>query len=886
MRILGLISLFLPFLSRVIAQGETQTTFQIFADPSDIYPLPSSPSCASALSATLSCDANILFALPSSTNGVSNLTSAELASLCNTACYTSLINAGQAADKACVGWPYIVGETSYVASFPFQYLAYNWNLTCVMTGSQFCLNQVQNSTSTTETDISALPKAQLCTDCFLKPLNIQMTSPFGWDASFVTEWKAIQSTCGVTFNNTMPNGLLLDPNVAAQSNATTYNVTATPTLPPASTSNCVFGTYTVKAGDTCQSIAFANSLSIDQFIATNGLDISCTKLPAAGQPICLSGHCTLYNVQSGDTCVSIYEKENVTWSELLAWNPQIDNYCSNIATQVGKGICVSPPGGGYTFTDTGAQTSGTPTAIAIPTGVIAPGSNRQNCGEWYEAQPGDTCPQILILFQLTNDTFYDLNPDVNGDCSNLLAGFEYCVAIFGSLTTTSAISFPTSTFASVIDYQNGDFPQGTGFVTASGGNVTVTAVTGSPPPATAPPQASETFTVASGSLGNSSCLQYRTRTTGDSCLAIEALFDITDEQFHQWNPEVTSSCSNIEIGLAYCVYGPVSFTTPTVTATPVSSSSSSMSASATSSAPTNVASGTITMGCTQYYTVVSGDSCGAIESKFAITLSQFLTWNPEVNSQCTNILVGLAYCVTGPTSSSSSAPVSSPTASGTITTGCTTYYTVVSGDSCGAIESKFGISFAQFQAWNPEVNSACSNILVGFEYCVAGRAYLSPFLFSSLLALTPITSGCNQYYTVVSGDSCPAIESKFSITFAQFQTWNPEVNSACSNILVGFEYCVSGPAVSSSAPAAPTASGSLTTAQGCTKYYTTISGDTCSKIETTGSITLAQFLKWNPEINTGCTNLQVGVEVCFRRGNLCIVLMRTNPSIVLRDPES
>jgi hypothetical protein len=64
----------------------------------------------------------------------------------------------------------------------------------------------------------------------------------------VTEWASIQNTCGVTFNNTMPNGLVLDPNVAAQSNATTYNVTATPTLPPASTSNCVFGTYTVKVG--------------------------------------------------------------------------------------------------------------------------------------------------------------------------------------------------------------------------------------------------------------------------------------------------------------------------------------------------------------------------------------------------------------------------------------------------------------------------------------------------------------------------------------------------------------------------------------------------------------------------------------------------------------
>ena len=30
----------------------------------------------------------------------------------------------------------------------------------------------------------------------------------------------------------------------------------------------------------------------------------------------------------------------------------------------------------------------------------------------------------------------------------------------------------------------------------------------------------------------------------------------------------------------------------------------------------------------------SGDSCGVIDTQFNITLTQFLTWNPEINSQC------------------------------------------------------------------------------------------------------------------------------------------------------------------------------------------------------------------------------------------------------------
>jgi len=36
-----------------------------------------------------------------------------------------------------------------------------------------------------------------------------------------------------------------------------------------------------------------------------------------------------------------------------------------------------------------------------------------------------------------------------------------------------------------------------------------------------------------------------------------------------------------------------------------------------------------------------------------------------------------------------------------------------------------------------------------------------------------IVAGCTEYYVVQSGDSCAAIETEFSITFAQFLAWNP-----------------------------------------------------------------------------------------------------------------
>ena len=36
--------------------------------------------------------------------------------------------------------------------------------------------------------------------------------------------------------------------------------------------------------------------------------------------------------------------------------------------------------------------------------------------------------------------------------------------------------------------------------------------------------------------------------------------------------------------------------------------------------------------------MVSGDNCSVLESEFGITLAQFISWNPEINSQCTSSL--------------------------------------------------------------------------------------------------------------------------------------------------------------------------------------------------------------------------------------------------------
>ncbi|KAM5541623.1 hypothetical protein V8D89_004813 [Ganoderma adspersum] len=752
-----------------LSAAQDQSTFAIFANTSDIYPLPRSSAGADALASTLKlqCPETIIFAIPSSSNPISNLTASDLNALCSTACHESLVSTAAAVDAACAGWPYILGDMSYVVSFPFQYLAYIWSLSCVIQGSEFCVNIAQTSPSTgLDSPIVDELTSLLCQNCTLDTLNIQMTSAFGWDASFVADWMTVQSKCGVTFNNTIPAGLLFDGSSPAASNGTSYNITVAPTLTPASANNCVYATYTVKTGDTCQSITAANSLPFYQLITINGLDMLCTKLPTPGGKICLSGSCPLYTVQANNTREG-YMRRSAGWRL-----PAFDYSASN---------------------------------LRIPTGPIAPGSVHSLCGMWYEAAPKDTCPQILQIFQITNDTFCALNPNVNSDCSNLLAGFEYCVAVFGNATSTTSLVVMT-TGASIISIIAGDFLVGTGTVVATG-NMTVTPVTGSLPTTFTPTPTPEP-TIAPGTIGEDSCLQYYTTQPGDTCLGIEAIFTLTDDEFRTWNPEIDANCANIQVGLAYCVFGPYVPYTASITLPPTSSAPTTTTSSTTSAppAPTNVANGTITTGCTAYYTVQSGDTCTTIDTTFLIRADRFPRMEPR--SKFT-----------------------------------------MSGDTCSVMETQYGITFDQIRQWNPEVDASCANIQPGFGYCVAGR--------------------CTAYYTVQSGDSCDVIDTQFNITLTQFLTWNPEINSQCSNILAGVQYCVAGPSsgggttTTTTSAAAPTGSGTITPGQGCKQYYTVVSGDNCSVLESEFGITLAQFINWNPEINSQCTNLELGVQYCI-----------------------
>lgn len=135
--------------------------------------------------------------------------------------------------------------------------------------------------------------------------------------------------------------------------------------------------------------------------------------------------------------------------------------------------------------------------------------------------------------------------------------------------------------------------------------------------------------------------------------------------------------------------------------------------------------------CNAWHTVVKGDSCATVETRYKIQHKQFIQWNPDVSDDCTkNFWLGNSYCVgvskTPPPTTTSSTktndpptPAPSPTQPGT-TTKCNRWHVVVDRDDCAVVEKNYGIAHADFIRWNPAVSSDCkTNFWKGYAYCVS-----------------------------------------------------------------------------------------------------------------------------------------------------------------------
>ncbi|KAJ7228438.1 LysM domain protein [Mycena pura] len=302
----------------------------------------------------------------------------------------------------------------------------------------------------------------------------------------------------------------------------------------------------------------------------------------------------------------------------------------------------------------------------------------------YLVKPGDTCWSIASARGITVTALLGYNPTINPSCTNLLSGFNICLSPAAGTYTPTTIAGATVTKTDT-------------FATST-----------VPPPGPTPFRTTP------------NCGKYYQVKTNDFCQLISLNASVPLDLFEEINPSIDAGCDNLVPGFWYCVEPTADWN-----ATSIDNGTST-----TVAPPGPTPSGT-TGACFAWHVIVSGDTCTGLEQQFGVTLAQLRAWNPQLSSDCTNLLLGDAYCVDGGSTSSTAAsstttstiassttvPPPAPTPPGT-TNACFVWHTVVSGDFCGLIEDDFGITMAQLQAWNPQLASDCTNLLLGDAYCV------------------------------------------------------------------------------------------------------------------------------------------------------------------------
>ncbi|KAJ5218257.1 uncharacterized protein N7498_000356 [Penicillium cinerascens] len=153
---------------------------------------------------------------------------------------------------------------------------------------------------------------------------------------------------------------------------------------------------------------------------------------------------TVYEVESGDTCVVISAAQNVSTMALINLN-SLDMGCTHIVA--GAEICLP---------DTLVLKPAT-TAVSVPTDAVT--TSNTNCGHWYQIQDGDTCQAVGSKFSISQYDFDFLNPqaalNTTSACGSLWKGNSYCVQAVANINTytsyTSNSSRTHTTLASTIN---------------------------------------------------------------------------------------------------------------------------------------------------------------------------------------------------------------------------------------------------------------------------------------------------------------------------------------------------------------------------------------------------------------------------------------------------
>ncbi|KAK6358806.1 hypothetical protein TWF730_008125 [Orbilia blumenaviensis] len=395
------------------------------------------------------------------------------------------------------------------------------------------------------------------------------------------------------------------------------------------------------------------------------------------------------------------------------------------------------------------------------------------------------------------------------------------------------------------------------------------------------------------------------------CHTFAADLGVPWEQFSSWNPSVGDDCAGMVVGNAYCIednYGVPTTTSTTTTTTQTTT---------TSSGP--VAPGPTQDGqdpnCISWEYVAPDEDCRTVIAKHpGITVVDLYKWNPAIESDCRGLWAKTYVCVAvkgwvPPTTTKTSSTTTkttttpgngintpTPTQAGMVGN-CNKFYFVKSGDGCATVASSAGIPLAKLYEWNPALNGDCTGLWPDVYICIGTTTYTATLTTTrsttttttsrtttrnnGVSTPTPIQAGmttnCNKFYFVKSGDGCDPIARQFGITLANFYAWNPAIKNDCSGLWPDIYVCV-GLIGSTPTPATTTktTTKSTTTAGGvvtptptqtgmvknCKKFHFVQKQQTCEPIQKQYGVTLAQLYQWNPAIGSTCQGMWAETYLC------------------------
>lgn len=157
--------------------------------------------------------------------------------------------------------------------------------------------------------------------------------------------------------------------------------------------------------------------------------------------------------------------------------------------------------------------------------------------------------------------------------------------------------------------------------------------------------------------------------------------------------------------------------------------------------------------CNKWHTIPSDGSegCDTVEAEFGITSAQFLSWNPDVSSDClTNFWAGNAYCVgVGDiTSACGSSSSSSTTSIGSSSTTVTTSPGTITSSGVTTTSTSANLTYS---TRNPITGYNLTTTTIGTAWPPERTQSGQP-------------SYCNSWHLVGAGETCSSIAASARIT--------------------------------------------------------------------------------------------------------------------------